>query len=111
MNDRTGVRVVVDYCGASVFEGARSVSAVSHEVEWGGRGVTVNAVAPTVILTPLGERVWGDPARGEPMRAKIPLGRFGQPVEVAAIVAFLASDLASLINGETIAADGGYTAQ
>src|SRR5262249_4479375 len=33
-------------------------------VEWGGRGVTVNAVAPTVILTPLGERVWGDPVRG-----------------------------------------------
>lgn len=80
-------------------------------IEWGGRGVTVNAVAPTVILTPLGERVWGDPVKGSPMLAKIPVGRFGQPPEVAWVVAFLASDLAGLINGETIVIDGGYTAQ
>jgi NAD(P)-dependent dehydrogenase (short-subunit alcohol dehydrogenase family) len=80
-------------------------------VEWGPRGLTVNAVAPTVILTPLGERVWGDPVRGGPMLARIPLGRFGVPSEVASVVAFLASDLAALINGETILVDGGYTAQ
>ncbi|NJN84975.1 MAG: SDR family oxidoreductase, partial [Caldilineaceae bacterium] len=48
-------------------------------IEWGPRGVAVNAVAPTVILTPMGEQVWGDPAVGAPMLAKIPLGRFGQP--------------------------------
>jgi NAD(P)-dependent dehydrogenase (short-subunit alcohol dehydrogenase family) len=80
-------------------------------IEWGGRGVTVNAVAPTVILTPLGERVWGAPEKGGPMLAKIPVGRFGKPIDVATVVAFLASDHASLINGETIAVDGGYTAQ
>jgi 2-deoxy-D-gluconate 3-dehydrogenase len=80
-------------------------------IEWGGRGVAVNAVAPTVILTPMGEQVWGDPSVGAPMLAKIPLGRFGQPVEVANVVAFLASDLAAMINGEIIAIDGGYTAQ
>jgi NAD(P)-dependent dehydrogenase (short-subunit alcohol dehydrogenase family) len=80
-------------------------------VEWGPRGVTVNAVAPTVILTPMGEQVWGDPAVGALMLAKIPLGRFGRPVEVAGVVAFLASDLAALINGEIVAIDGGYTAQ
>lgn len=80
-------------------------------IEWGGRGVTVNAVAPTVILTPMGERVWGEPEVGGPMLAKIPLGRFGRPIEVASVVAFLASDLAAMINGEIIAIDGGYTAQ
>jgi NAD(P)-dependent dehydrogenase (short-subunit alcohol dehydrogenase family) len=80
-------------------------------IEWGPRGVAVNAVAPTVILTPMGEQVWGDPAVGDPMLAKIPLGRFGQPVEVASVVAFLASDLAGMIHGETILIDGGYTAQ
>ncbi|MCC6629063.1 MAG: glucose 1-dehydrogenase [Chloroflexi bacterium] len=79
-------------------------------LEWGPRGVTVNAVAPTVILTPLGERVWGDPAKGGPMLARIPVGRFGVPADVAGVVTFLASDHASLINGETIAIDGGYTA-
>ena len=80
-------------------------------IEWGPRGVAVNAVAPTVILTPMGEQVWGDPEVGQPMLAKIPLGRFGQPIEVASVVAFLASDLAAMINGEIVAIDGGYTAQ
>jgi NAD(P)-dependent dehydrogenase (short-subunit alcohol dehydrogenase family) len=80
-------------------------------VEWGPRGVTCNAVAPTVILTPMGERVWGDPARAAPMLARIPVGRFGVPAEVASVVAFLASDLAAMINGETISVDGGYSAQ
>jgi NAD(P)-dependent dehydrogenase (short-subunit alcohol dehydrogenase family) len=80
-------------------------------VEWGPRGVTCNAVAPTVILTPMGERVWGDPAKAAPMLAKIPLGRFGVPADVAAVVVFLASDLAAMINGETISVDGGYSAQ
>ena len=73
--------------------------------------MSVNAVAPTVIMTPMGEQVWGDPEVGRPMLAKIPLGRFGQPVEVANVVAFLVSDLAAMINGEIVAIDGGYTAQ
>ena len=79
-------------------------------IEWGSRGVTVNAVAPTVILTPMGEKVWRD-EKARVMLAKIPLGRFGLPLEVAWVVAFLASDLASMINGETISVDGGYSAQ
>ena len=53
--------------------------------------------------------VWGDPAKGDPMRAKIPLGRFGRPVEVADLILFLASPASDLICGETILIDGGYT--
>jgi 2-deoxy-D-gluconate 3-dehydrogenase len=80
-------------------------------IEWGPRGVTVNAIAPTVILTPMGEKVWGEPARGEPMRARIPLGRFGQPHEVAAAVVYLASEAGGLVNGHVLMLDGGFTAQ
>jgi len=80
-------------------------------VEWGPHGVSCNAVAPTVILTPMGEQVWGDPAKGDPMKAKIPLGRFGVPADVASVVAFLCSDHAAFLNGETISVDGGYSAQ
>ena len=76
-------------------------------LEWGGRGVTVNAVAPTVILTPMGERMWSDPDKARPMLERIPLGRFGQPPEVASVVPFLASPLASLINGAIISVDVG----
>ena len=78
-------------------------------LEWGPRGVSVNSVAPTVILTPMGERAWGEPERAKPMLDQIPIGRFGRPSEVAAVVTFLASDHASLINGAIIPVDGGYT--
>jgi 2-deoxy-D-gluconate 3-dehydrogenase len=80
-------------------------------VEWARHNVQSNAVCPTVIMTPMGEKVWGDPAVGDPMRAKIPLGRFGKPVEIADLVLFLASPASDLITGQIIFADGGFTAQ
>jgi 2-deoxy-D-gluconate 3-dehydrogenase len=78
--------------------------------EWGPHNIQVNAVCPTVILTPLGIQVWGDPAKGDPMMAKIPLRRFGLPREVADLVLFLAAPASDLITGEAILIDGGYTA-
>jgi len=77
-------------------------------LELGPYNIRVNAVNPTVILTPMGETVWGDPAKGGPMLAKIPLGRFGRPIHVADAVAFLLSDQASMIHGVTLPVDGGY---
>ncbi|MEZ5831485.1 MAG: glucose 1-dehydrogenase [Dongiaceae bacterium] len=79
-------------------------------VEWAKYNIQSNAVCPTVIMTPMGEMVWGDPKIGDPMRAKIPLGRFGKVVEIADLVLFLASPASDLITGQTIFADGGYTA-
>jgi 2-deoxy-D-gluconate 3-dehydrogenase len=79
-------------------------------LEWGPHNIQVNAVCPTVILTPMGTEVWGDPRKAAPMLAKIPLGRFGQPVEVADLILFLASPASDLITGEAILIDGGYTA-
>ena len=79
-------------------------------VEWAQYNIQSNAVCPTVIMTPMGEMVWGDPKVGDPMRAKIPLGRFGKPVEIADLVLFLASPASDLITGQIIFADGGYTA-
>lgn len=80
-------------------------------IEWAKHNIQSNAVCPTVIMTPMGEMVWGDPKVGDPMRARIPLGRFGKPREIADLVLFLASPAADLITGQTIYADGGYTAQ
>jgi NAD(P)-dependent dehydrogenase (short-subunit alcohol dehydrogenase family) len=79
-------------------------------VEWAKHNIQSNAVCPTVIMTPMGEMVWGDPKVGDPMRAKIPLGRFGKPVEIADLVLFLASQASDLITGQIVFADGGYTA-
>lgn len=77
-------------------------------MEWGGFNINVNAISPTVILTELGKKAWAGEV-GEAMKKLIPAGRFGYPEEVAAVAVFLASDAASLITGENIVIDGGYT--
>jgi NAD(P)-dependent dehydrogenase (short-subunit alcohol dehydrogenase family) len=79
-------------------------------VEWAMHNIQINSVCPTVILTPMGEQVWGKPEKGDPMKAKIPAARFGRPVEVADLILFLASSASDLINGQDILIDGGYTA-
>lgn len=76
--------------------------------EWAGRGVTVNAISPTVVLTELGRLAWSG-ARAEAMLAQIPAGRFAEPGEIAAVALFLASDHSLMINGADIVVDGGYT--
>jgi len=79
-------------------------------VEWARHNIQINSVCPTVILTPMGEQVWGDPTKGDPMKAKIPAARFGKPIEVADMILFLASSASDLVNGQDLLIDGGYTA-
>jgi D-threitol dehydrogenase (NAD+) len=77
-------------------------------LEWGGRGVTVNTISPTVVLTPLGRKAWDNPA-GEALKAQIPTGRFALPEEIAAAAVYLASDAARMVNGADLVVDGGYS--
>jgi len=77
-------------------------------LEWGGHGITVNSISPTVVLTDLGRKAWDGP-KGEAMKAQIPTGRFAEPEEIAAAAVFLASDAAAMINGADLLVDGGYT--
>ncbi|MCO4317565.1 SDR family oxidoreductase [Phyllobacterium sp. 21LDTY02-6] len=70
-------------------------------------GIRVNAIGPGSIRTDMLEDVLSDPAAKERMLSRTPLGRAGDPAEIAAIAAFLASDDASYITGQTIFADGG----
>ena len=76
--------------------------------EWAGRGVTVNAISPTVVLTELGRLAWSG-AKAEAMLAQIPAGRFAEPEEIAAVALFLGSDDSLMINGADIVVDGGFT--
>jgi NAD(P)-dependent dehydrogenase (short-subunit alcohol dehydrogenase family) len=81
-------------------------------VEWGKYGITVNAVAPTFIRTPGTESALADAAfRADTLERIAALHRIGEPMEVAGAVVFLASPAASLITGETILIDGGWTAR
>jgi len=76
-------------------------------IELGRKGITVNAVAPGVIETPLTERIRAD--HGPALLETIALERFGQPEEVAALVSFLASEAAGYITGQIVRIDGGMS--
>ena len=80
-------------------------------VEWAQHNITVNAVAPTFINTPGTANALGDPAFRAEVLSQIPLGRIGEPMEVAGAIVFLASPAASLITGDTLLIDGGWTAK
>jgi len=101
--------------GESIY--CMTKAAIAHltkclAVEWGKYGITVNAVAPTFIHTPGTESALADPAfRADTVERIAALHRIGEPMEVAGAVVFLASPAASLITGETILIDGGWTAR
>lgn len=76
--------------------------------EWGGRGITVNAISPTVVMTDLGRTAWAGP-KGDAIRRLIPTQRFAEPEEIAAAAVFLASEGAAMITGHDLVVDGGYT--
>jgi NAD(P)-dependent dehydrogenase (short-subunit alcohol dehydrogenase family) len=76
--------------------------------EWAGRGVTVNAISPTVVLTDMGRTVWAG-EKGAAAIREIPTGRFALPREIAAAAVYLASDASGMVNGADLVIDGGYT--
>lgn len=91
-----------------------SKAAVNHMTknlasEWAKYNIRVNAVAPTFIETPGTEPWLKNPEFRQSVLDRIPLGRIGKPMEVAGVVVFLASGSASLITGEIIMIDGGWT--
>ncbi len=96
--------------GYSASKAALHMMTQTLAVDLGADGVRVNAVAPGVIETPMTEATRSDPARLAGFLKRTPAGRLGQADEVAAAIAFLASPLASYINGITLPVDGGFLA-
>jgi 2-deoxy-D-gluconate 3-dehydrogenase len=93
----------------SASKGGLNVLIQTMAVEWGRYNVQTNAIAPTVILIEMGKKVWGEASKGDPMKGRIPARRFGQPIEVADLVLFLASKASDYICGQVIRLDGGLT--
>ncbi len=82
----------------------------SLAIEWGPRGVRVNAIAPGVFRTALNQKLLDETERGREFLLRTPMRRFGNVDELAGAAIFLASEAASFVNGEIIAVDGGFLA-
>jgi meso-butanediol dehydrogenase/(S,S)-butanediol dehydrogenase/diacetyl reductase len=93
--------------GYSASKGALKLLTQSLAGDLGGEGIRVNAVAPGVIETPMTELTRNDAKRLQGFMARIPMSRLGQPEEIAGPAVFLASDLASYVNGVVLSVDGG----
>lgn len=81
----------------------------SLAIDWAQYGIRVNAIAPTFIRTPMAEPMLADPAVLRAAQKRIPLGRVGEPRDVALVALFLASDMSALMTGQTLAVDGGWS--
>lgn len=98
---------VAAYCASKAAVAALTRSLA---VEWGRRGVNVNAIAPGVFRTELNQALLDGTERGKEFKLRTPLGRFGDVNELQGAAVFLASDAASFVNGEILAVDGGFLA-
>lgn len=106
----TSVHEFIPWKGYSAYTAAKaglSMFTKTLAQENADRGIRVLAVAPGAIQTPINEPVWSHPESLKDLDEKIAMGRLGKPSEIAHVVTFLASDLASYITGTTVAVDGG----
>jgi NAD(P)-dependent dehydrogenase (short-subunit alcohol dehydrogenase family) len=79
-------------------------------LEWGPRGVRVNAIAPGFILTNLTRKLWSQPRMQEWNQANCPLGRLGQPDDLVGAAVFLASEAWAFVTGQILYVDGSFSA-
>lgn len=98
-----------DYLGYCVSNAAVDMLTKQLACEWGRYGVNVNAIAPTVIETPLTEHLVADESVSETLRRAIPLGRWGQPEDLIGAVVFLGSAASDFVTGQILYVDGGTT--
>ncbi len=109
ISSQTGVIALQDHVAYATSKGGLNALTISLMAELAGHNVQVNAICPTVVLTPMGREVWSPPEKSGPMLAKTPLGRFGEPVEIADMALYLASPAADLVNGAVMMIDGGFS--
>jgi 2-deoxy-D-gluconate 3-dehydrogenase len=120
MVDR-GAGKIVNIASITSFQGGYRVSSYAASKggvatltmalanEWARDGVNVNAIAPGYVKTQLNERIWrDDPERSEQILARIPAGRWGEPIDLAGAVVFLSSAASDYVHGVILPVDGGW---
>lgn len=100
----TGTRLIGTYAmsKAADFQLARNLA-----VEWGDRGIRANCIAPGLVRTDFARALWEDERQRRHVERVTPLGRIGEPDDIAGVAVFLASDASKFITGQAVVADGG----
>lgn len=110
VSSHSGRRPQQGSCAYSTSKAALQMLTLSLAVELGPHGVTANAICPTVFMSEMGQRLWGDPAVTAAKTDLIPAKRFGDIDEITDLILFLVSDHAAFVNGSVIGIDGGLFA-
>lgn len=109
VSSQAGIVAFDDHAAYASSKGGLNALTKSLCAEWGRHNVQVNAICPTVVMTPMGREVWSDPEKNNPMIAATPARRFAEPVEIADMALYLASSASDMVNGTTMMIDGGFT--
>lgn len=109
ISSQTGVIALDDHAAYASSKGGLNALTKSLCAEWARFNVQVNAICPTVVMTPMGREIWSPEEKSAPFIAATPLRRFGQPVEIADAALYLASPASDLVNGHLLMAEGGFT--
>ncbi|MFK7881395.1 SDR family NAD(P)-dependent oxidoreductase [Roseobacter sp.] len=109
ISSQTGVIALADHAAYAASKGGLNALTKSLMTELAPHNIQVNAICPTVVMTDMGRKIWSPPEKSGPMIAATPLGRFGEPVEIADMALYLASPASDLVNGALMMIEGGYS--
>lgn len=110
LSSQAGQRALQDHTVYCSSKSAVDMMTKMMALELGPKGIRANAVSPTVVMTDMGRVGWSEPAKADPMRARIPQGRFAEVEDVVNAIVYLLSDESDMVNGTLLAVDGGFLA-
>ncbi len=109
ISSQAGVIALDDHAAYIASKGGLNALTKALCAEWGRHNVQVNAICPTVVMTDMGRENWSAPEKRDPFIAATPARRFAEPVEVADMALFLASNASDMVNGALMMVEGGFT--
>ena len=109
ISSQTGVIALANHAAYAASKGGLNALTKSLMTELAPHNIQVNAICPTVVMTEMGREIWSPPEKSGPMIASTPLGRFGEPTEIADMALYLASPASDLVNGALMMIEGGYS--